>query len=670
MNQAAEKKGIDWTAGQETKEEESPIEHFWSSRKWEQKSIIALIVGTLAVIITILVIYRGYFGNIDTRIERSLIVSLLELYAFLTFPLGRKSWSQRLNKFFAIDLLLILLVIATQVYTTWNVVVAETENLYVNLFATDVRVDHIVGVVVHLLLFEATRRAFGWILVALPVAFIAYSLVAGYLPGPLVGPSASWSHLSEMLYVLNEGIYGIGAQVLLAMVFLYILFGSFISASKTGAFFTAAADSVVGRFSGGPAKAAVVGSAALGSISGSAIANVATTGAITIPMMKKMGYKPEFAGAVETCASTAGYFTPPIMGASAFLIAAFTGIPYIQVCLYVAIPAVLYYVGLFAQVHFRGKKDNLKGRPQEELPSLRKVMLQGGHLILPLILIITALGMGYSVTRVAVWGILSVIILSLFHRETRLTPRRILTVMENMVKRSMGVLLSLIICGVIQGSLMVTGLGMRLSLLVEDAAMGSMILGLVLAAFVSLILGTGLPAILVYYINVAFIIPALVHMGAVPITAHVFALLFGAMAMITPPICVAAYTAAAIAGAGPMRTGLTASRLGFAGYVVPFLFVLNPAILLSEAPILTSLIAIAIAIVALAAIAGGFEGWLIRRTTILERTLLLGGGLCLLAFEYFSGHNMLTYQLLFGGIGLGSIALVTLTQALTRRTVR
>jgi TRAP transporter 4TM/12TM fusion protein len=659
-------KGIDWSAGQEVAVGKSAIEHFWSSRKWDQTTVIALVLGGLAVIITTFVIYRGYFGNIDTRIERSLIVSLLELYAFLKFPLGRKNWHDRLNKFFIIDSLLILVIIVTQVYTTWDVVVAGTEHLYVNLFATGVRVDHIVGVVVHLLLFEATRRAFGWILVAIPAFFIAYSLLAGYLPAPLTDVSASWTHMSEMLYVLNEGIYGIGAQVLLSMVFLYILFGAFITASKTGAFFTAAADSLVGRFSGGPAKAAVVGSAFMGSISGSAIANVATTGAITIPMMKKMGYKPEFAGAVETCASTAGYFTPPIMGASAFLIAAFTGIPYINICLYVAIPAMLYYVGLLTQVHFRAKKDNLRGHPQSELPSLKKVMFQGGHLILPLVLIIVALTMNYSVTRVAVWGIMAIIVVSLFRPETRMTPRYILLVMEKMLNNTMGVLLSLVICGVIQGSLMVTGLGFRLSMLVENAAMGSMVLGLVLAAFVALLLGTGLPAILVYYISVAFVIPALVHMGAVPITAHIFALMFGAMAMITPPVCVAAYTASAIADAGPMKTGFTASRLGFAGYMVPFLFVLNPAILLSEASILTSLVSIAIAIIGLAALAAGFEGWLIKRTTILERGLLFGGGLCLMAFEYFCGQNVPNLEMLFGGVGMGAVIIVTVTQLLRK----
>lgn len=665
MNPQTEGRGIDWSAGVSRKKEESPLEHFWSTRWWGSLSVIALTLGLIAVTACIFVIYRGYFGNIDTRIERSIIVSLLELYVFLKLPVHRK-WNARINGFFAIDLILCLLVVATQVYTIHGAITLDTQNWRVTLFGSELRVDHIVGVVVLILLFEATRRSFGWVMVGLPLAFIVYSLFGGYMLGPLKAISVSWTHMSEMLYVLNEGVYGIGAEVLLSMIFLYILFGVFVAESRTGAFFTAATDALVGRFAGGPAKVSIVGSAAMGTITGSAIANVVTTGSITIPMMKKMGFKPEFAGAVETCASTAGYFTPPIMGAAAFLIAVFTNTPYILLCLYSAVPALLYYAALFLQVHFRAKKDNLRGLDPKVLPSLRRVMVEGGYLILPLLLIIVALAIGYSVTRVAVWGILAVIAVSLFRPETRLTPKRILITMENMVSNNLGVIMSIIITGIIQGSLMATGLGFRLSALVQSASMGSIVFGLILAAIIGLILGTGLPAVLVYYISVAFIIPALVSMGAPVLPSHVFALMFGAMAMITPPICVAAFTAAAIAGAGPMRTGLAATRLGFAGYVVPFMFVFNPAIMLLGGSPLTSIVSILLSVIGLAAAAAAFEGYLLRKATILERIILMLGALGLVAVQFFWGRNMDAHVWLSAVSGLALTALGFVLQTVKR----
>jgi TRAP transporter 4TM/12TM fusion protein len=663
-----ERRGIDWSAGVSPKKEESPLEHFWSNRRWGSTTIIALILGLIAVMSCVFVIYRGYFGNIDTRIERSIIVSLLELYVFLKLPIRRK-WNARINCFFAVDLILCLLVVATQIYTIHGAITLDTQNWRFTIFGSELRVDHVVGVVVLVLLFESTRRSFGWVMVGLPLAFIVYSLFGGYMPGPLKAISVSWTHMSEVLYVLNEGVYGIGAEVLLSMIFLYILFGVFVTESRTGAFFTAAADALVGRFSGGPAKVAIIGSSAMGTITGSAIANVVTVGSITIPMMKKMGFKPEFAGAVETCASTAGYFTPPIMGAAAFLIAVFTNTPYIMLCLYCAIPAALYYTALFLQVHFRAKKDNLSGLDPMTLPSLRRVILEGGYLMIPMLLIIVTLAIGYSVTRVAVWGILAVIIISLFRPDTRLSPKRILLTMESMVSNNLGVIMSIIITGVIQGALMATGLGFRLSSLVQSASMGSIVFGLILAAIVSLILGTGLPAVLVYYICVAFIIPALVSMGAPVLPSHVFALMFGAMAMITPPVCVAAFTAAAIAGAGPMRTGLAATRLGFAGYVVPFMFVFNPAIMLLGGSPLVSIVSILLSVVGLAAAAAAFEGYLIRKTTIPERVLLMLGALGLVAVQFFWGRGMdvQVWASVAGGLALTALAFVL---QVLRRTVQ
>jgi len=641
-------KGIDWSAGEE--KTESALEHFWASRKWDQHTILALVLGALAVIIPMFVIFRGYFGSVETRSERSLIVSLLEIYAFLKFPLGRGKWSDRLNWVFIIDFFLIFLTVITQFYTLWDAQVLETDDLKIRIFSELVKVDHIVGIIVVILLLEAVRRAFGWILVILPLIFITYTLTASHFPGPFQGVQANWTFEMEILYVMNEGVYGIGVQVLLAMVFLYLLFGMIMKNTKVGAFFLAVANSLAGRYAGGPAKVAVISSAGMGSISGSAIANVGTTGSITIPMMKSIGYKPAFAGAVEACASTAGYFTPPIMGAAAFLMAHFTGIPYFRICLYVAIPATLFFLGVFMQVHFRAKKEGLVGMPKAEIPSFKRVMLEGGYLIIPVLVLLITLGIGFSVTKVAIWGIFAILLVSFFRKETRITPRKFLTTLEQSTDSTVGVCLSVIIAGVIVGTLMVTGLGMRMSLLVETVAGGHLIYGLLLAAAVSIILGMGLPSVLVYLILSVFVIPALVEMGTVTIAAHVFALMFGAAAMITPPVCLAAYAAASIAGASPLKTGFEASKLGFAGYLVPFLFVFHPALLAAGgATPIDSVVAILSAAIGIICIAGGFEGWLFKRTVPFERILLLVAGGCLVApqlFLSFIGLALLVFIIL------------------------
>ena len=459
--------------------------------------------------------------------------------------------------------------------------------------------------------------------------------------------------MMEMLYVIDEGVYGIGANVLLSMIFVYLFFGSLLVGTKLGAFFAALANALVGRYSGGPAKVAVIGSGFVGSISGSGIANVAITGSVTIPMMKRLGYTPTFAAAVETVASTGGYFTPPIMGAAAFLIAFFTDTPYLKVCLYTLLPATLYYLAVFVQIHLRAKKEGLVGLPRDELPSLRQVIMEGGHLVLPIVVLVAGLAMGYSVTRVAIWGILAVILVSFLRKETRQNPRSLLLLFERATDTAVGISMAVIVCGIIQGSLMTSGLGMKLSMLVATLSAGNLILGLILAAIVTMILGMGVNPMLVYYIAYIFVIPALVEAGAPVMAVHIFALMYGAVANITPPVAVAAYTAATIAGAPAMKTGFEAAKLGFAAYIIPFMLVLHPALLLlGDVSLLESVLSMLTAAAGLTCMAASFEGWLLRRASILQRILLFAAGVFLVAPELWP----------WGGIGIGLLAVVTLWQ--------
>ncbi len=666
--QAVKRKGIDWSLADESRE--SFLEHVWSSAKVDHKWVLALTLGLLALLIPMFVLYRSYFGNVDYRIETSLIVTFVVLYCLIRYPLGRKKWSAPLNGWFAIDLLLILFVLGIEAYLTWGVYVHDTKDLL--FFDTGARVDHIVGAIMIAITLEATRRGFGWVMVALPMVFIIYSLFAQVFPGGLRGAPVTWTYLMEILWVLQDGVYGTGANILLTMLFIYLLFGSLLVSTKVGAPFQALAIALTGKYDGGPAKAAVIGSSLIGMTSGSAIGNVVTVGSITIPLMKRAGYSPTFAAAVEAVASSGGQFMPPIMGASAFLIAAFTGLSYFTVAIYAATPAVLYYLSIFLQIHFRAKRQGLKGLPAEEVPSFGRVLLEGGHLLLPLVFIVAGMAMGYSVTMVGVWGIASIIVLSFIKSETRQNPRKLLLAFERATDTSMFVCICIVTVGIIVGSIMITGLGVRLTFLVESLMAGNLLLGLILAAVVCIILGLPLNPLLCYLLTYAFVIPALVNaasgMGTPPIAFHLFAFLFAAAAVITPPVCEAAFAAAAIARAPPMATGWQSMRLGMAAYIVPFIFVYEPALLILGGDYGWMRIAQALVttVLGLVAVSAALEGWFVGRASLPQRVLMGVAGLILFVpgVRLFgdAGFGLLV-------VGLGTFALVTVWQIIERRPV-
>ncbi len=438
------------------------------------------------------------------------------------------------------------------------------------------------GSILIVLLLEALRRATGRALPLIIVAFIAYALVAGMVPGQLQGRSTDWQKLAAYLAIDVNGMLGIPIQIGTTVVVAFIFFGSLLAATGGSRFFTELALAWMGRFRGGSAKIAVVASALFGSISGSAVANVVATGVVTIPMIKRSGYAPHQAGAIEAVASTGGQLMPPVMGASAFLMADFLQIPYSGVVLAALLPALLYYIALFIQTDLQAARRGIQRVDDAEIPRLREV-LPGLHFIVPFAVLIVALfNFNMQPETAALWSALVLVVLSLALGYKGERPR-LFDLVDAFRVTGLAVLEIILItagAGLVIGVLAISGLGFNLTMTLVQIGGGSLLVLLVLAALVCIVLGMGLPTVGVYVLLAALVAPALIEVGVLPIAAHMYVMYFGMMSMITPPVALAAYAAAGLAGADPMRTGLEAVRLGWSAFVVPILFVLSPTLLL------------------------------------------------------------------------------------------
>ena len=406
-----------------------------------------------------------------------------------------------------------------------------------------------------------------------------------------------------------------------SFVVLFMIFGSLLFVSGAGTFFTEIAFALTGARTAGPAKSAIVASGMMGTISGSTAANVVTTGSFTIPLMKRLGYTPAFAGAVEAAASSGGQIMPPVMGASAFIMALFLGIPYLSVCIAAFIPAVLYFVSLFAAVHFEAKRLNLKTMDKSELPDWRRVLRKGWLCLVPLVTLVIVLVLGYTAMMAAFWSIIAGILVSFVDKQSRMGPVTLLTVFE---LGAIGVVIVGVACacaGVVIGAVTDSGLGVRMSNVVIAAGQGKLWLALIMTMFASIVLGMGLTTTAVYITLAVLVIPALVALGVVPIAAHMFAFYFGVIGCVTPPVAMAAFAAAGVAGSKPMETGWTATRIAITAFIVPFMFVYNPE-LLWIGSLSAILISFCTAIVGVVILSSSVIGWLYRKTYLLERVIL------------------------------------------------
>ncbi len=484
----------------------------------------------------------------------------------------------------------------------------------------------ILGIITILLILEAVRRLAGWLLVILCGFFIVHALFGNYFPGMLLNRGYSVTRFTEFLYFYNDGILGVALSVAAAIITIYVLFGSLLQATGGGKIFTDIALSVAGRYRGGPAKVAVMASGLFGMISGSATSNVATTGTMTIPMMKSLGYKAHFAGAVEAVSATGGQIMPPVMGSVAFLIAEYLSISYGEVVIAAAIPAVLYYFAIFVQVDLEAAKMGLRGMPKEQIPSGRAALKLSWLVLVPLIVLLVSLIVFHiNASMSGLYGSASLFLLSLIRKESRLNARKLLACFENTGRGMMDVGVICAMAGIIIGSVVLTGLGLKLSYELVTIAGSSLFLLLLITAIASTILGMGLPVMTCYILLVVLVAPAVQRMGVAPLTAHLFVFYYGVMSFITPPVAPAAYVAAGIARANFMSVGYKAMQLGIVAYIIPFFFVYDPSLLMMGSFTQIAL-AVVSSVIGVFFLCIGIEAYFLHPIGWLSRVLFFIGG--------------------------------------------
>jgi TRAP transporter 4TM/12TM fusion protein len=487
----------------------------------------------------------------------------------------------------------------------------------------------ILGLLIILLVAEATRRLVGWAMVILMLILLFYARFNYLLPAPFVGKGIPWNRLAVYLFLDNAGLFGAPIWVVGSIVFGFILFGQFLFAVGGGKFLNEFSLATMGRYRGGAAKMAILGSSLFGTISGSAVANVTATGVMTIPMMKNCGYRPPVAGAIEAVASTGGQFLPPVMGITAFIVAEILGVPYAEVAIAAIFPAVLFYFVLFLQVDLEAARAGLKGL-SEKLPPMKSILKQGLTFVVSLlVLVYTLFFLNFQPGKAAIVAVLAAFILGLFRKETRIGPVKFFNLLE-MTGR--GLLEIGAICGtagLVLGLIYTTGLGTTISHILLKVGGESLFLMLLYSAVVSIILGMGMPTAPVYIILAVLVAPAIVKQGVIPMAAHLFIFYFGVVSMITPPVCIASYAAASVAGTSPMITGFYAFRFGIAAFIVPFIFVYSPGLLL-EGSLGEILLSIIKAAVGLGLFAVSINGFLFQKLGQVLRTLIGLGALALL----------------------------------------
>jgi|Deesub1362A_J573_1020465.scaffolds.fasta_scaffold00136_82 TRAP transporter 4TM/12TM fusion protein len=488
------------------------------------------------------------------------------------------------------------------------------------------------GILALFLVLEANRRILGKIFTVLGLIALTYAVMGNRIPGGFfTHRGLSLYDLSDFLYLSTSGIYAIPLSVVSRYVYLFILMAAVLIKSGAIERFMSLSTSIAGHLKGGPAKVAVISSGLIGSINGSAVANVVTTGSVTIPLMKKVGYRSEDAGAVETLASTGGQILPPVMGAAAFIMAQLAGVSYKDVALAAVFPAILYYFGVYGVVHFIARRDNLRGLSKKELPKLSEEIKRSGHLFIPFIVIVLLLmKYPYAIMKVAFYAVISTYIIVMLKKETRLNIKGILESLWSGSEMTISATIPSALAGIILGVLLYSGLGRKFSTALVGIGGEQILLIAVMVAIVALILGMGMPTTGAYITAAIMAIPALIIAGVPKIIAHLFGLYFSVISMITPPICIAAYAASGIANSNPMRTGFRAFIFGIPVYIIPFLMLIHPDIVLGVGSFSIGFLYFLKAAVAILLFSSGVVGFLIKRLSIFERTTLIGGSILLL----------------------------------------
>ncbi len=617
------------------------------SRIRKPLGIIAIIISIIAISMSIFQFYTGGFGLLLALKQRSVHLAFTLCLIFLIYPISPKEFIKNKNKIPYYDTILAIIGAGVCLY----LVIFYKEMVIRSGLPTNL--DLIMGALTILLVLEAARRAIGSALPVVVIVFLLYSYFGQIMPGFFAHRGYSLERIIEHLYAGTEGIFGIPLGVSASFVFLFILFGAVLNKTGMGKFFIDVAMALAGHTTGGPAKVAVIASGFMGSINGSSVANTVTTGSFTIPLMKSIGYRKDFAGAVEAAASTGGQILPPVMGAAAFVMAEFLEIPYIKIAAAAAIPAIIYYIAVGTMIHLEACKYGLKGLPKEQLPKLSKVLKERGHLIIPIIGLVYLLVRGYTPLFSAFWAIVMCLIISMIKAETRLNFKKLGEAFEDGAKMALGVAAACACAGMVVGAVTLTGLGLKVASGIVALGHGNLMLTLFFTMIASILLGMGLPTTAKYIILSIMAAPALVELGVQPLAAHLFILYFGVIADLTPPVAVAAYAGAGISGGNSMRTGLIAVRLAVAGFMIPYLFVLDPGLLFINSTIGHTLVLIITALAGVLALGAAAGGYLFDHTKIYERFILI-----------ISAFALLRPGLLTDGVGIALLAAVIISQKL------
>ncbi|MCL4767927.1 MAG: TRAP transporter permease [Hyphomicrobiaceae bacterium] len=577
--------------------------------------LVRIAIGVLGVSMALYHMWRIWVGAPEAIIFRGTHLLFALSIAFLVF---RRTSAEAGQPPTLLDYVFLVLATAPVLYLFVNYDYVINRIYYVDDLST---ADMVLGTVLVVMVLEATRRAIGFALPLTALVFLAYGLLIARVE-PM--------RLLDQLYMTTEGIFGIPLSVSASYVMIFVLFGAFMERTGTGQLFMDFAMSLTGHTAGGPGKVSVVSSSLFGTISGSAVANVMVDGPIAIPLMKRTGFRPAFAAGVEAVASTGGQIMPPIMGAAAFVMAEFLQVGYGQVILWALIPAVLYYVACFAAVHFEAKRHGILGVPRSELPRLGRVLVERGHLFIPVLTILAVMYSGYSAPLAALSGTLACFPVAFLRASTRGNVR-VALVVEAMIdgaRNALGIALACASAGIIIGVVTLTGLGIVFTQLVVGLAQDTLLLALVLTMVAGIVLGMGMPTTPAYIIMTSLLVPAIVKLGVIEPAAHMFAFYFAILSAITPPVALAVFAAAGLAKADLWTSGLAAVRIGAAGFIVPFMFVYEPALLMmGDWP--TILWSAATASIGCILLAAGLHGYLLRASNLWQSAFLVVAAFCL-----------------------------------------
>ncbi|RST71518.1 TRAP transporter permease [Siminovitchia acidinfaciens] len=592
----------------------------------------AWVVTFLGVSLTIFHLYTGYFGTLPSQKQGAIHLGTALGIIYLLFP--AKKGAHRIQKKIPwYDVLLAF----TAMYVTYHKIFFFDSILKSRITGYST-MDIIIAIIGILLVLEATRRTVGVPIVIVASVTILYAIFGKHIPTTILShPGFTVDRIAPNLWYQESGVFGTPIQISAKFIFLFLFFGVMLVHTKIGQFFNDLAFSLTGRFTGGTAKTAVVASALQGMVSGSSVGNTVASGSFTIPMMKKSGFTPEFAGATEASASTGGQIMPPIMGAAAFIMMEYLGVPYSTIMLAAMIPAVLYFSGIFIGTHFEAKRLKIFGLPKSQLPVFKELMLRNGFMLLPVVVMIGTILSGFTPQRAALLGIIAVFIVSMIRKDTRLSIRKIFEVLEQGARVALPVIAAVATAGIIAGVVSMTGLGAKFASGIIALSSGYLILALFFTMVACIILGMGLPTTANYVVTATVAAPALINeFGLAPIAVHMFVFYFGIVADITPPVCLAAYAGAGIARANPFKTGVIAVKLAIAAFIVPYIFIYNPILVLVDVTPLALISAIATSLIGMAGVSSAVVGFYARSSYMWERIALFAGGIMMIFPETIS----------------------------------